>query len=194
MFNKNSRLCKPLLGLFVAAGYWLFLRVAIDPRPLTTPNEVQSLAAVSLPAGERLTEWLGMGLPEGGMVRLTAAHAGGEEDVLYGALWGTADDYLAIGLSPLGYVVLEQVTAEGTTPLLPLQTFPHGRGGTAENSLWLQPDPATHQLTIRLNGEILWHTAEAPPAWLAEAELGRWGESFGGTAEINFVAVELWGE
>ena len=178
-----------LLLLATALAYLLALRLWVDPRPPLPPTQRTPLATeLTLPAGGTTAHWLATldPLPPTLALELTAAYAHGETDILYGWLWGTADHHLAFGISPLGYLQLEEITAEGRTLLLPLQTYPHVRQGTATNHLWLERNPA-HQLTIRLNGEWVWQ-GPAP----ASGQLGLWGQSWGAPATVHFTEWANW--
>jgi hypothetical protein len=185
----RKRWVRWLLVVGVGVGYVLALRQWVDPRPPTPPTLRQPLASpITIPANQRWASWLEPFEPATAprAVQLTAAYQQGEQDMVYGWLWGTAEAHLAFGISPLGYIVLEQVTAEGRTLILPLQTYPHVRGGTAENTLGLELT-ADQQVVIRLNGEWVWQ-GPAP----AGGQLGLWGESWGETAVIRFTLVEKW--
>lgn len=176
-----------MVALFVATGYWFGLRAWVDPRPAAVPSAIYALATAAVPAGGAWQTWLpAPQLAGGGTVQMTAAHAGGEQDMVYGVLVGTAANYLAVGISPLGYVVLESVQDGSPTPLLPLQTFPHVRGGTAAN-IFTVALVAEGELVVRLNGEWLWQ-GPAPEG----GQIGLWGRSFGGAAVVDFQQAAVW--
>jgi hypothetical protein len=113
-------------------------------------------------------------------VRATAVHQSGELDMIYGLVLGSEMDYLAVAVSPLGYVSLWQ----GDRMLLPLQPWPHVHPGSQPNEIGV--DVKKDQLTIRINREILWVGAVN-----MAGSVGVMGQSWGEAAVIHFPSIQL---
>lgn len=122
-------------------------------------------------------------------IRLTAAYAGGEIDSGYGLALGDEMRMLVVAVSPAGYVAIWEM-AGGSEPAyhLPWQTWPHARGDSAANEIWLDVertgDGAT--VTARVNRELLWRgeieaLGEGASLWLG---------SFGGPVTVEFRSLE----
>lgn len=122
-------------------------------------------------------------------VRLAAAYEAGETDSAYGLSMGDGDNQVVIAISPLGYVALRAESA-GDTPnyLIPWQTWPHVRTGTAENEIWVdvaQDGPDT-LATVRLNRELLWEGKLDG----ATADIALWQATFGTPVTVDFRSLE----
>jgi hypothetical protein len=135
--------------------------------------------------------WLEEPIPEENYsVRLTAAQEAGNSgrgmDVGYGLALGSDEAHLAVAVSPLGYLSVWQTKGQETDVILPWQTWPHVRRDLAPNEIWLDVDDSG-QLTIRINRELLWAGEIEPPA----GQIGVVAESFGETAVVDFLKLEL---
>lgn len=161
-----------VIGLMVLLiGIGLF-----DPRPVGDMRWQKSDIALSVQ--RRGVLWLNEGLAEQFTVRGTAVYQSGEQDSVYGLALGSAAEYLAVGVSPLGYVTVWQ----GETVLMPLQPWPHVRTGPASNEFWL--DVRGDEITVWLNREILWVGKAA-----VAGDVGVVAESWGETVEFQFIEI-----
>ena len=122
-------------------------------------------------------------------IRMTAALSKGEKDTGYGIALGDEDAYLAVAVSPLGYLAVWESKAVGESSkdsyLLPWQTWPHVRLASAPNEIWL--DIVDSHITVYINREWLWEGEMANGA----GSIGLLGESFAGTAVIDFESIAL---
>jgi len=125
-------------------------------------------------------------------IRMTAAHRKGEKDSGYGLVVGDEASYLAVAVSPLGYLAIweSDVQSESSTDsyLLPWQTWPHVKTESSPNEIWV--DIVGSRATVRVNREWLWEgeITNSP------GNVGLLGESFAETAVIDFGPVELFAE
>ena len=122
-------------------------------------------------------------------LRLTAAREDGETDIGYGLALGDENEYLAVAVSPLGYLSVWQKSGAETDTILPWQTWPHVGRGLEPNEIWLDSEE-NGRLTIRINREFLWEGEIEPPS----GQIGLIGESFGETAVVDFQAVRIFEE
>lgn len=168
--------------LFTAIGLLVLLigLGVFDPKPLGKLQWQKSVAALTVAGQARSVLWLADGVEGVFSVRGTAVYQTGETDIVYGLVLGSEDDYLAVVVSPLGYVTLWQ----GEHVWLPLQTWPHVRTGHEPNEIWV--DVAGEEITVRLNREILW----VGQGSLAGG-VGVIGESWGETAVVQFPSIQL---
>lgn len=193
---KVLRAAAATLLLAAAAAIALIATGAFDPKPYGT------LVAVEHPgphttheAGETVSPlvvpWL---VPSQRFsIRLTAAHAGGEADSVYGLAIGDGEERIVVAISPLGYVtVWEETTGAERVAHLPWQPWPHARPGIAGNEIWLDMgqdgDGAT--FTARVNRELLWHGELT--FWPQDVNL--YQTTFGGPATVDFRQVEWFAE
>ena len=181
-------LCVMLTGiLFIGTGVF-------DAQP------VGVLQAVYRPFGQidvgqsRRVVWLDAPLPhEDFSVRVTAVYQSGESDSLCGLAIGNDEGYLFVGVSPSGYVTVEQSTSPQSSvlspqPLVPFQTWPHVHAGTEPNEIWI--DVIGDEVTVRINRELLWAGEVAG----AGGQVGVVVESFGETAVFDFPMLQLFWE
>lgn len=171
-----------LIGL-IASG-------RLDPQPIGQPQASLILSGQSVAAGQEQASWLDEVVPTTHCsLKLTAAYKSGEQDIGYGLLVGQPEAYLGVAVSPLGYLTIWQGTGgEGEAAevrILPWQTWPHIRQGTGRNEIWL--NIAGDDVTIRLNGELLWQGTVA----FAGQQTGLWLESFGQAAVVDFQRLEI---
>jgi hypothetical protein len=173
--------------MFISAG-------VNDPKPMgdlvvERPLFPQLVAPQSPPV-----TWLDEPILDGNYsVRLTAAQEAGDTgqgmDIGYGLVLGNDDNYLAVAVSPLGYLSVWQEMAQETETILPWQTWPHVARNVAVNEIWLDMD-STNQLTIRINRELLWQGEIVP----VTGKIGVIGESLGETAVVDFQLLEIFSE
>ena len=112
----------------------------------------------------------------------------GERDILTGiALQDATNQELSVRLSPLGEL---EITGEGGSAEqidFPRQYWPHVRTGNAVNEIWINVQP--QETAVRINGEAAWRgRALAPPITLYLV-----GESYGGSAVVNFPKLSIFG-
>ena len=188
-----------LLVIALATAVFAILLIAggaFDPQPFGPLNWQQELTPLTLPAQERVITWLPQELPnQPYSLRLLAARERGEADIAYGLVVGDEEAYLAVVVSPLGYLTVWQ---EGKNcqlsmvncqlSMMPWQTWPHVRTGEEANEIWL--DVAGEQVSIRINRELLW---EGQARGLGK-QVGVIGESFGETAVVDFRTLKLFTE
>ncbi len=192
-FSKGLRWS---LGLLLAATAVIILMILSgmnDPKPVGELVQERPLfPQIAAPESSRIT-WLDEPLPEEDYsVRLTAAQepegdSRQGKDVGYGLVLGEGERYLAVAVSPLGYLSVWQETGQDTHFILPWQTWPHVRRDLETNEIWLDVEHSD-QLTIRINREWLW-TGEVESL---TGQIGLFAESFGETAVIDFQTLRLW--
>ena len=180
---ERDRSWRATAVLFLLALGILVLLIGLgvfDPKPLGNMGWQEPLTRLSVGAESREVMWLTE--VEEGMftVRGTAVFQSGERDIAYGFVLGNDDDYLAVAVSPLGYVRVWQ----SETVLMPWQPWPHVHQGHEPNEFWL--DVHGNSVTIRLNREILW-VGEVTVA----GGIGVVGESWGGTAVVQVSSIQL---
>ncbi len=165
------------LLLAVLLLIWLIQLGLFDPKPIGTAQWRLDYPSQTVLA--RQLVWTDYPLPEGAYtVLLTAVHQSGEKDTGIGVLLGNDTHYLAVQLSPLGYVTVWQNDSSSTAPppLLPWQPWPHVNPNSPTNGMGLSVQNG--RLTVRVNGEWLWE-GEMPPL---TGYVGWIGESFAETA------------
>lgn len=183
------------LGIVAIGLVALMAGGAFDPRPLGP------LVAATTPGTHTLDGRGEMLLPQGDplppdspaySLRLTAAHVAGEIDSGYGLALGGEEWALIVAVSPAGYVAIWEAV-NGSEPVyrLPWQTWPHVRGGEA-NEIWLDVARAGGGATVtaRVNRELLWRgeieeVSDGASLWLG---------SFGGPVTVDFTTVEWFAE
>lgn len=122
-------------------------------------------------------------------IRLQAALAEGEPDSGYGLRLGDADRAITLAVSPLGYVGLWETSGDKEPVyILPWQTWPHVREGTAINEIQVDVDPGPRGTIVsaRINHEQLWRGQLGSIS--PEARL--WLAGYGGPATVDFQSVE----
>ena len=178
----------------------LILSGVNDPQPVGELVGERPLLAQTIPAQTEQLTWLEDPLPSGRYsLRLTAAREDGETDIGYGLALGREDEYLAVAVSPLGYLSVWQKKGQETDTILPWQTWPHVGRGLEPNEIWLDVDDLGRddlgrlengRLTIRINREFLWAGEIEPPS----GQIGLIGESFGETAVVDFQTLQIFTE
>ena len=134
--------------------------------------------------------WLEEQVPDSPItLRITASHKSGEEDIGYGLLFGDEAAYLAVAVSPLGYLAIweSDVQSGGSMDsyLLEWQTWPHVKTESSPNEIWV--DIVGNRASVRVNREWLWEGEIRG----GSGNVGLLGESFADTAVIDFESVEL---
>jgi hypothetical protein len=162
-----------LLVLLISSGRF-------DPQPVGMLRWQKALPAQTIVPGAPEVEWLDEGATADYSVRAKAVYQSGEKDIIYGLVLGSETDYLVTAVSPLGYVSLWR----GETMLLPLQPWPHVHLDSEPNEIWVNAENG--QLTVRINREILWKGRVD-----VAGGVGVIGESWGGTAVIQFQSIQL---
>lgn len=191
-----------LISVTAIVGISLIAAGAFDPKPLGSHRWSKSLSELSVEPHGRQLLWLDQTVPDQSFtLRLSAAHGSGERDSSYGLLIGDDQAFLAIALSPLGYVSVWQHRASQTAAgadeseliIMPWQLWPHVRLGAEENEIWLdlsQKEAGKMQAGIRINREILWQGE----VWMVPSQVGIIGESFGEGAMFSFRSLQLFSE
>lgn len=158
-----------------------------DPRPHGTKKWQRSFAPQTIPAATSHITWLERPLPAAGYsLRLTAAYRSGETDIGYGLAIGGESQYLAIALSPAGYLAIWQESIHAAPSfIIPWQTWPHVRTGAAANEIWV--DVEAGQATVRINREWLWQGEVGQLGSYA----GLLGQSFGEEATVGRQTLQL---
>jgi hypothetical protein len=164
-----------------------------DPAPAGTLRWQLAENRMQLSSQSRDIIWLEEQVPAAPItVRVNAAHVEGEEDIGYGLVLGDEAAYLAVAVSPLGYLAIwesdSQSAVSGDSYLLPWQTWPHVKTGSLPNEIWV--DIAGNQAAVRINREWLWEGEITN----ISGKVGLLGESFAGPAAIDFESVELFAE
>ena len=134
--------------------------------------------------------WLEEQVPDSPItIRMTASHKSGEEDVGYGVLLGDEAAYLAVAVSPLGYLAIweSDVQSGDSTDsyLLEWQTWPHVKTESSSNEIWV--DIVGSRASVRVNREWLWEGEIIT----GSENVGLLSESFAETAEVDFESIEL---
>ncbi|MCB0034421.1 MAG: hypothetical protein KDE51_10400 [Anaerolineales bacterium] len=180
-----------VLFLWVAAGYFLILKIWIDPQPRGRLQVERPLSLLEVPAHSQQILWLDDSLPAAAYtVILTAALGQGELDSHYGLALGEEAHYLEITISPLGYAAVTEVVAGERLAVQIMAPFPHVQGGAAVNEIWVTVDAPT-AVTVRLNREILWQGEIEMPTGASAALVG---QSHGAAAEVDFQRLQLFYE
>ena len=132
-----------------------------------------------------VAEWLREEVPAGAFsLRLVAAGSASELFVGYGVAIGRPDNYLAVLVSPTGYVSM--TPAPGRDFRNQWHTWPHIKQSNNEIQIDYR---AENQLTIRINRELFWQGE-----WvLGGQQIGLVAQGFEGEAVIDFQSLTLWG-
>lgn len=181
-------------GLLWVTAVILVLLIVLgtfDPKPVGGWQRELPLSPQTIEAGTQSIFWLAQDTPaQNYSLRLMTAYQSGETDVLYGLVIGDDEAYWVTAVSPLGYTAIweQQLPLTINHPPLtiqrfPFQTWPHVRPDT--NEIWL--DVVNGRATVRINRELLWQ-GEVTSAF---GRIGLWGESFGGTAVIDFQSLQI---
>ena len=164
-----------------------------DPTPVGTPLWQMEERQMLISPQSRDIIWLEEEVPDLPItIRLSAARKSGEKDTGYGLVVGDEVSFLAVAVSPLGYLAIweSEVQSESGTDsfLLPWQTWPHVKTGSSPNEIWV--DIVGSRATVRVNREWLWEgeITNGP------GHVGLLGESFAETAVIDFESLELFAE
>lgn len=171
-----------LLGLgLVVVAMGLF-----DPQPKGQLLVALPLEMMVVPAGQFNVKWLHEEIPAGNFtIRLTAAGPTAEPFVGYGLTLGRPESYLAVLVSPTGYVTM--TPAPGRSFSDQWHTWPHIHPQSS-NEIQIDHDEGNH-LTIRINRELFWQ-GEWP---LAGNQIGLVGQGFENGVSIDFQELALWG-
>ncbi|UCC50977.1 MAG: hypothetical protein JSV68_17975 [Anaerolineaceae bacterium] len=161
-----------------------------DPAPLGSQLWARELPQMSVPSNTREIQWIGEEVPQSpATIRLTAARQSGEQDIGYGLVVGDETAYLAVAVSPLGYLAVWETANQDVTTddsyLLEWQTWPHVHTDSEDNEIWLDIDG--NRANLRINREWLWEGEIRG----GTNHIGLLGESFGDTAAVDFETVEL---
>jgi len=164
-----------------------------DPTPSGPRLWQRELPRMSVPPDSRKINWLQEDVPESPFtVRMAGAHQSGEKDIGYGLVLGDDEGYLAVAVSPLGYLAIWETDGQdpisGDSYLLEWQTWPHVRTDGDSNEIWI--DVAGDRAGVRVNREWLWEGRITKEA----GNVGILGESFGEPAVIDFGAIELFSD
>jgi hypothetical protein len=179
-----------LLLLFTLLAIVLIASGVFDPSPVGTSRWRLEDRQMMLSSQSRDIIWLEEQVPDSPItIRMTASHKSGEEDIGYGLLLGDEAAYLAVAVSPLGYLSIweSEIQSGHSTDsyLLQWQTWPHVKTNRSPNEIWV--DIAGNRASVRVNREWLW---EGDITSNTE-NVGLLGESFADTAVIDFESVEL---
>jgi hypothetical protein len=176
------------VALLVAALLAIALISAgvFDPKPVGELVWSETAPPLTVAAGERQIQPLGMVATGDYSLRLLANLESGELDVGYGLVAGEAQR-LFVAVAPTGYLAIWQ-EVDGHAPefLMPWQTWLHVRPERAANEIWL--DVRGEQATVRINRELLWQGAAAPVGRQASLYL----ESFAGPATVHFQSLDYY--
>ncbi len=145
---------------------------------------------IRLSSQSRSIEWQEAAVPDSPhTIRMTAALNEGEKDIGYGLALGDEDAYLAVAVSPLGYLAVWETEVAGENSkdsyLLPWQTWPHVQMANSANEIWL--DIVGSDVTVYVNREWLWEGKTTD----GTSTIGLLGESFAETAVIDFKSITL---
>ena len=160
-----------VLLLLVAVGGISLISMGVFDPPTVGGVEISIPLSRELTTPAEQVEWLdAAATQESFSIGLAATYTHGEQDSGYGLAFGSPEDYLVIAISPVGYVTVFQVSSfefqvsssdppisqspTPHSPLLPWQPWPHIRQGEQRNEFLLEM--VGEQMTIRLNGELLW--------------------------------------
>lgn len=163
----------------------LILSGVFDPSPFGPRQWQEELLQMSVDPNSRQINWLTFDLPPPPFtIRLKGAYSGGEADSSYGLALGSAGEYFAVAVSPLGYLAIWETT-ENDSYYLDWQTWPHVRKGIEENEIWL--DIEGDLARVRINREWLW---EGSFEYEGD-KIGILGESFGEEVVVDFESIEM---
>ena len=193
MVNTRSRWlgrAAVLILIFTALLIALIAAGGFDPKPLGAQRWEVAAQNVSAPAKSREIAWLEEAVPQTSKtLHLAAALSEGEADSGYGLALGDEEQYLAVAVSPLGYVALWETDFRSGTArdeyLLQWQPWPHVKLGEDTNEIWL--DVEGDRATVRVNREWLWEGSIRS----AGQRVGLLVESFGDAADVDFGQLAL---
>jgi hypothetical protein len=182
-----------LLLLAITLAITLIASGIFDPAPAGTLRWQLATRRMLLPSQSRDIIWLEEPVPNAPItLRVSAALDNGEEDIGYGLVLGNEAAYLAVAVSPLGYLAIWESntisTATKDSYLLPWQTWPHVNTANSSNEIWV--DIVGSRATIRVNREWLWEGDISN----ASGSAGLLGESFAEAAVVDFERMELYAE
>jgi hypothetical protein len=165
----------------------------LDPSPRGVLQWRMQEEQVSVPSQSREITWLQKEVPDSTItVRMIGALHSGDEDSGYGLVLGDEESYLAVTVSPLGYLAIwESDHQNGETKdayLLQWQTWPHVEMEQKPNEIWI--DITGDLASVRINREWLWEGNINRRS----RHIGLLGESFADAAVIDFTNVELFAE
>ncbi len=179
-----------LLLLVAALAILVIASGVFDPSPAGTLRWRLEGKRMLLSPQSRDIIWLEEQVPDFPItIRMTASHNSGEEDIGYGLTLGDEAAYLAVAVSPLGYLAIweSDVQSGGSTDsyLLEWKTWPHVKTASSPNEIWV--DIVGNRASVRINREWLWEGEITS----GSENIGLLGESFAETAVIDFESVEL---
>lgn len=175
-----------IVNCLVGLGLIVVTTGLFDPRPQGQQLIALPLEEMVVPAGQFTVEWLREVVPAGNFtIRLTAAGPLAEPFVGYGLALGRPDSYLAVLLSPTGYVAM--TPAPGRSFSDQWHTWPHIHSQSS-NEIQIDQDEG-NRLTIRINRELFWQ-GEWP---LAGNQIGLVGQGFENQANIDFQELAISG-
>lgn len=192
--DRNYRLLGKITLLTAALSAVLSAAVllgAFDPPAFDRIVWSQADFYLSISPDRAGVQWLDSALPAGPFeLSLTAAYAGGEQDIGYGLFLDCESESFAVSVSPLGYVTLwtavnDQMPPPDGSRTMPWQTWPHIGTDFEANEILIHRE--LEKITVRLNGELFW-SGQPPCDWL---RAGVWSESFGGSSVIRVSRVAL---
>jgi hypothetical protein len=182
-----------LLLLSTVLGIGLISAGIFDPKPIGSLQRVMVLKPISLEPGAEEAFWQIEAIEqERASLRLRAAWRGGENDVGYGLSIGSKENYLVVGISPLGYATVQHrgtaISEEpGQALILPWQPWPHVRTDRLQNEIWVDIEHG-FVTSVRINGEILLSGSFALPGEM----VGMWLQSYGQGVEVLFEDLRLY--
>jgi hypothetical protein len=145
-------------AIFLLAGAVVLIGLIssglLDPRPAGPLQAETAPQSFVVPPGEELLRWQSeLLLPQPPYTLQLEGTTDGGGAVAYGLALGTADDYLAILVSPAGYasVVHHRGDSEALLPYRPVPHVPAGQAGHA-----LQLDASPGRITVWANRQVLW--------------------------------------
>lgn len=176
--------------LLAAIGGILVISAGLtDPTPAALSTRSISLEKITLPAAVSQISWVTATPPEPHLdIRLTAAWAAGDPDAAYGLILGDPSIYLAVAVSPAGYLALWLCENGEEHYLLPWQTWPHVRPGAAGNEI--QIEKQGNRIIVRVNREQLWSGLDPTSG----AQTGIVAQSFTNPTTIQFERLQLMGK
>ncbi len=182
-----------LLLVVTVLAIGLIASGVLDPAPNGSLLWEHDQEQISVASQLRDVLWLEEDVPDSAFtVRMTGALNTGEEDSGYGVAIGDQDAYLAVAVSPVGYLAIWEYDrhTERTQDnyLLQWQTWPHVNTGKVPNELWV--DVAGERATVRVNREWLWEGEVGRRT----GQVGLLGESFAKAAAFDFASVELYAD
>lgn len=195
--ESTSQLIRLSAGILIAAVVVIAGLIAggiFDPKPIGDlvrtdhPGQFEQGTA-----GERFIElsppWAPGQPPDRYSIRLRAALANGDADSGYGLALAGEESRLALAVSPLGYVTVQEETTAGQSGNhIPWSTWPHVRTGGETNEIWIDvaADERQSDISIMINRESLWH---GEVAWRPR-QIGLWLVVFDSPIQVEFSSLE----